>query len=223
MSLSIAEPTTTLTDFLLGAECLLLAWWLIREGRTSASRWMAGSLAATGVGALLGGVSHGFAPRLADTFTASLLWKATLLSIGLTAFLFLGSLARAALGQRARRWVLGIAGVQLVGYTVWITGHDAFVWAIVEFVPPMLIGALLALRLEFGTGGPAGPILAGIGLTFAGAGIQAAGFTLHRHFNHNDLFHVIQMVAVWLLYRGGAALPDAGSSGPLVETISGEP
>jgi hypothetical protein len=33
--------------------------------------------------------------------------------------------------------------------------------------------------------------------------VQQSGLTLHRNFNHNDLYHVIQLVALWLLYRGG--------------------
>jgi hypothetical protein len=33
--------------------------------------------------------------------------------------------------------------------------------------------------------------------------VQMSGFALHRHFNHNDLYHVIQIVALWLLHLGG--------------------
>lgn len=32
---------------------------------------------------------------------------------------------------------------------------------------------------------------------------------LHRHFNHNDIFHVVQMLSLYLLYRGGLELTDA--------------
>jgi hypothetical protein len=38
--------------------------------------------------------------------------------------------------------------------------------------------------------------------------VQARRVGLHRHFNHNDLFHVIQMVGLYLYYRGGALLVD---------------
>ncbi len=37
---------------------------------------------------------------------------------------------------------------------------------------------------------------------------QASGVALHRHFNHNDLYHVIQMAALYAFYRGGALLVD---------------
>jgi hypothetical protein len=41
----------------------------------------------------------------------------------------------------------------------------------------------------------------------AAALVQRSGFALHRHFNHNDLYHVVQMLGTWLLYRGGSELP----------------
>jgi hypothetical protein len=51
-------------------------------------------------------------------------------------------------------------------------------------------------------------VVAGVALTFAAAGVQQSGFDLHRHLNHNDLQHLVQMVAVWLLYKGGSHLAD---------------
>ena len=45
-------------------------------------------------------------------------------------------------------------------------------------------------------------IAAAILVTFAASVIQASGFDLHRYFNHNDLYHVIQVGAAWLFYRG---------------------
>jgi len=38
------------------------------------------------------------------------------------------------------------------------------------------------------------------------AAVQASGFSLHQHFNHNDLYHVIQIAALWLFYRGARLL-----------------
>ena len=58
-----------------------------------------------------------------------------------------------------------------------------------------------------------GAILAGVALSIVGALVQASGFTLHEHFNHNDLYHVIQTVAVILLYRGAHRLADSPALG----------
>jgi hypothetical protein len=46
-------------------------------------------------------------------------------------------------------------------------------------------------------------VLGGIAVSVIAALVQQSGFDLHRHFNHNDFYHVIQLVALWLLYRGG--------------------
>jgi hypothetical protein len=38
--------------------------------------------------------------------------------------------------------------------------------------------------------------------------VQARRLAPHRLFNHNDLYHVIQMVALYAFYRGGLQLVD---------------
>ncbi len=47
-----------------------------------------------------------------------------------------------------------------------------------------------------------------VALTFVAAGVQQSGFDRHRHLNHNDLQHLVQMVAVWFLDKGGTHLVD---------------
>jgi hypothetical protein len=43
---------------------------------------------------------------------------------------------------------------------------------------------------------------AGLGLSIAGLLIQATGFRHGKDYNHNDLFHVVQTVALYFFYRG---------------------
>ena len=52
-------------------------------------------------------------------------------------------------------------------------------------------------------------LIGGILVSAVAAVIQRSGVRLHTHFNHNDLMHVVQMGAVWLLYQGGRRLQDA--------------
>jgi hypothetical protein len=40
------------------------------------------------------------------------------------------------------------------------------------------------------------------------ATIQVNGVALHHDFNHNDLYHVIQMGGMYLFYRGALVLKD---------------
>ena len=60
-----------------------------------------------------------------------------------------------------------------------------------------------------GEGGHRAYLAGGILVSIAAAAIQQSGIRLHTHFNHNDLMHVVQMGAVWLLYQGGRRLRDA--------------
>lgn len=45
-------------------------------------------------------------------------------------------------------------------------------------------------------------LLAGIVVSAAGFGIQQSGVEPHKHFNHNDIYHCVQMLALYFLYRG---------------------
>jgi hypothetical protein len=56
-------------------------------------------------------------------------------------------------------------------------------------------------------------ILAGVAVSLAAALVQAGGFAPHRQFNHNDLYHLIQIAAMVLFYRGARRLTDAGAFG----------
>ena len=46
--------------------------------------------------------------------------------------------------------------------------------------------------------------VAGRGLIVSAAGfaVQKSGFGVHQHFNHNDIYHLIQIVGFWCLYEG---------------------
>lgn len=218
--MALAEPTTTLTDWVLGIQALWLGARLrrLRGENRDAARGLGSALLATGVGALVGGASHGFAPWLEGTLWDPLLWKITMLCIGLTSLLFLRAVGRAALAPRARRWLDTFALLEFVIYALWILRDDAFLWAIVDYLPAMIV-ALVLFGAQAIAGRPGGRAIAGgILLTLVGAAVQASGFALHEHFNHNDLFHVIQMVAVWALFRGGRQLTDAGAIGGGKET-----
>ena len=56
------------------------------------------------------------------------------------------------------------------------------------------------------------PILAGVAVSLIAAGIQAGRLALHPHFNHNDLYHVVQIAAMLLYYAGAKRMRDATGS-----------
>jgi hypothetical protein len=46
----------------------------------------------------------------------------------------------------------------------------------------------------------------GLYATLVGVAIQQSGCGFHTHFNHNDLYHVVQMAGLYCLYRGARLL-----------------
>jgi hypothetical protein len=88
--------------------------------------------------------------------------------------------------------------------------HDDFLYVIAEYGSSLLIMlALMAAGCLHGAPQFRAYLAGGILVSIGAALIQQSGVRLHRHFNHNDLMHVVQMGAVWLLYQGGRRLHDA--------------
>ena len=183
--MSVSEPMTLATDLMLTVAALVFAVRLWRVHRMWALAFLF-----TAAGSFFGGIHHGFAPHLTPV-ASLLLWKATLFSIGFASFFLLaGSHRKAAV----------FAMVKLVVYIGWMITHNNFVWVIVDYALTLLIVGIV-VRSRW--------VIASIVVTVIGSLVQQSRFALHPHFNHNDLYHVIQLVALWLLYRGGLAMKSS--------------
>lgn len=183
-----------LTDYLLGGVSAYAAIALLRNPQTSTRLW-AVAFAALAAAAFLGGTWHGF-------LHSDLLWKATTLSAGVASFGMVAGSSYAFRGA-TRNAMLTAALAKLVVYSVWMLGHDAFIYVVIDTGIAFLVVAAIHLWKWNG------PILAGVAVSIAGALVQASGFRLHQHFNHNDLYHVIQIAALVLLYRGAKRLQSS--------------
>ena len=203
----IAEPATLLTDYALAGATAWLAYLLsrAREGRSARSFWTL-AFAASALGALLGGTWHGFAPGFAETVLV-LLWKATVLSIGVASFGMLAGSAFATTPAAAAKALLAIAAAKLAIYSGWMLFHDDYVYVIADTGAAMAAVAALhgwsAIRKRDAA---SAWILGGVAVSALAAAVQASGFTPHRLFNHNDLYHVIQIGAMLLFYSGAKRL-----------------
>src|SRR5204863_7346902 len=51
-------------------------------------------------------------------------------------------------------------------------------------------------------------MISAVVVTLIGLGIQVTGFRSHEYFNHNDIFHVVQIGAMYLFFRGARYLND---------------
>lgn len=207
----IHEPMTMATDYALA---LLGVWFALRlfalggRLRQSSVGWWGWAFLATAVAALAGGTVHGLPDLLGETGRI-VAWKTTVYSIGVASFCFLAGTSRAVFTPAAASWVAGAAFLKLCFYLAWMSGNDDFRYVIYDYAPSLLVVMLMAFYLWRRKHEESGVwIVAGVLVSFAGAGVQASGLALHRHFNHNDLYHVIQMLGLALLYGGARRLRD---------------
>ena len=200
-----------LTDYGLAGLCGVLSWRLWSASRamaqTSVGCWAVG-LACLGVASLAGGTVHGFSAIL-NQATLHRLWIVTIYAIGVASFsLFVGTLTACCLIP-VRRWLLLIPVIQLIGYALWMLTHSDFRSAIYDYTFTLV--NVLAFHLHAGLKRrekSAFWLIGGVVASGAAAAIQASGISLHRHFNHNDFYHVIQMGGIYLFYRGALQLKD---------------
>ncbi len=207
----MTEPTTTITDYLLAAVSFGLWWNTLRLDRSdpqNARRLWAWGFAALALSALAGGCYHGFSAGMGDLASAAL-WKVTVYLIGIMNLLMLGGSSAAAMKRGWRWYALAAAFAKFLVYAAWMAGHDEFRYVVYDSAPTML--AILLLHVVPGSSRKdpgARWIFAGILLSLVAAGAQLSRFTLHARFNHNDIYHVIQIGAIYLLYRGARTLRD---------------
>jgi hypothetical protein len=202
---------TLLTDSVLAGLAVfwgIRSWWHGRQSLQVSVMVWAGAFFAVAVGALAGGAVHGFAAQLGPAGVTAA-WKVTVLTIGLASFCLLAGALLASFGGTLRQFFLALAALKLTLYTFWMIGHDDFRYVINDYGSAMLMVALLEVFAWWRYRAASAPwILGGIAISFLAAGIQQSGLSVHRHFNHNDLYHVVQMVGLYLLYRGGRRLRD---------------
>ncbi len=206
--MDITEPMTMATDYALGALAIALGLRLWRDAYRrphSAKRPWALAFFSLAASALLGGTHHGLDENWSAQVAAGT-WYLTLVSIGLvSAFLFV-SASRILFSQPIARTFTGIAAVQFVVYAGWVWQRPEFIWAVLDYAPTMLY--VLAVSVAGCVRGQAFGkwAVAGVLVTFGAAAIQQSDLALHKHFNHNDLYHVVQMMGTYLLYRAGLLL-----------------
>ena len=153
--MTITEPTTMITDYLLALACAVFAVLSFRSGSShhAVSVWFM-AFTTGAIAALLGGTFHGFRVQLGARGKG--VWEFTLILIGASAaFMIAGAL------------VSSISHGEL----------ESVKW-----------------------------IRRGLIVSAVGFAIQKIGWGFHQHFNHNDIYHLIQIVGFWCLYQGASRL-----------------
>ena len=204
---------TVLTDYALAVVCGVLGGLLLKNRQTHYSRgYWAIAFLALGLAAALGGTWHGFPAPVLSRSTLFRLWTLTLFCAGVASFAMLAGSAYAAAAGGLRLALVAFAAAKLAGFTLWIQANQGFIVVILDTGIAMLLVALLhALDRR---NAASRWILSGVGVSLAGALVQAGGLAPHPDFNHNDLYHVIQAAAMVLYYRGVATMQDRRPESP---------
>lgn len=206
----MTEPDVTLTDYGLFVECAAFAWLIARRPARSGSLrlWVVLFFASTAVAALLGGTVHGFFVD-EPSGVGRWLWTLSLLAIGATALAGWAIGARLLLSpDRAGRVVRAAAGLTAVYAAVILFWSDAFWVAVAGYLPAAVflfagfMRAALRGRTMWARLGACG-----LALSFVAAAIQQLRIAVHPvYFNHNALYHVVQAVALALVFVASRGL-----------------
>ena len=205
----ISEPMTMLSDYALAGISGWLGWRLFRsrEGQTARLCWTL-FFAGLSSAAVLGGSYHGFAQLLSER-TEFILWKTTVLTIGIASFWACAGSAFASSAGIARRLLLAFAAAKLTIYSSRILANDSFVYVIADTAVTMtLVAALHGWSALRDRDLASRWMVGGVCISAVGAGVQLGKFSLHPDFNHNDLYHVLQIAAIALVYIGAGRLTD---------------
>ena len=207
----VTEPMTVATNAVLAALAFVfavrLAFRSAGEG-SAAGGFLAAAFLATGLAALIGAIAHGTDPAGGAARRASF-WRGALYTTGFIGAASVASVAFFAARGSTRMVILAFAVIKLVVFVVRVARHPEFRVAAADYggaLAIVLVGAAyMAVRRR--TPGMAW-LIAGVLVSLVAGVVQARRLTLHRHFNHNDLYHVIQMAALYAFYRGGTSLVD---------------
>jgi hypothetical protein len=210
---------TVLTDLVLG---ICNARWgtdLVRQGcsrrQFSQVLWGIGFLAAA-IAAILGGLSHAVGDQSPETRRK--LWKGTIIATGFTSASMFASTATALTANPLKGKLLAATLIKLLAYCGWMASRDRFLYVIIDYGTAMagVVALHVPALLRRGSASSLN-ILAGVGVSLVAAVIQMRKMRLHEHFNHNDLYHVVQLGACYILYKGGRKLRDF--SDPLADGV----
>ena len=205
MDLELTRPAVSLTDFALAIECAVFTLLLARCPATDQllRKWFVVFFASIAAASLLGGTMHGFF-EYSTSPVRTVLWVATLLSILVTSFATWSIAAILQLDPPSARWVRAFALAQILALSVVVLFISReFVVAIVAYLPAtvfFLIALVLAYLRRRDSALAWGVV--GLALTFLGAAVQQLKVVVHPvYFDHNTFYHVIQFVALWMIYR----------------------
>lgn len=132
------------------------------------------------------------------------LWRGIIYALGFASGCMLAaSVSELSPWMRWRSW--GAIVLKSTLYLGWTTFNPSFVYVIADYLSAMLLILLLQMRMsdrQTNRRNSSAWIVAGVLGSVVAAGVQGVGFKGTEYFNQNDLYHLVQMVALYFFYRG---------------------
>lgn len=205
----IQEFWTFVTDLVLSLQCAYCAYnirHIKRSAHISSRAWFYIFIAIS-VAAMAGAIHHGFKHILPIPVYDSLRLT-VLLCLNTTAFLLSRSLLFFALPS-TDKWhskITGFLALKLIIFIVFAFVERKFIVGLVDYASAFIIAFFIFTALRSYSG--ARWMLAGVCVSLFAASIQVLKIAPSEEFNHNDLYHVIQMFGIYLFYKGAPQLQD---------------
>ncbi len=203
----IHEFDIAITDLLLFIESLLFVYFLYKNqsSQTFLRRLLILLFLALGASSLLGALFHAFFPAKATTAGGFTVWMLVAASIGVVACAVWSINALLFKGQKFFRIALPFVVIYMLSfmYVMYFIDYQ-FKTIIIFYAPPMIVLALLSLvRFLREHGFAWSGIFIGVILSFVAAAIQHLQISIHPvYFNFNALYHVIQGIALAIIFLG---------------------
>ena len=200
------EPMTVLTDILLAVAAIWGGSRIYGTSQSPVQLYFALSFFLIALGTLAGATIHAIR-HTSGVSWVPLLWRITGIAVGLSVMAMLvGTLYHLLTVDYADilRWT--VLGLSIV--------YAAFIWRdyrfrnVIVFYSISMAFILGAMGLSYvSTGSPGAKLISiAILVSFGAAAVQRSGFKLARHFNHNDIYHVIQLIGLYFFYKGALLL-----------------
>ena len=208
----IAEPMTFATDLLvalIAGLCARSLWRQESEPRSTARGYWAAALLSLALAAVAGGFAHAlveWVPGWADFA----LWRIVFFAMGLASYAMVVGTAYATTRLAVRTPLLIIAVGGFIAYALLARSDDDFRTVVMGYSAALVLVAGMATVSLLRQQQPNVMRwwIAGVIVTVLASIVQQSGFTLHRHFNHNDLYHVIGALAVLAFFAGARSVHD---------------
>ena len=199
------EIDVALTDYGLTILFFFVACLLIRNHDYDRvlSTWFSLLFLSIGLASGIGGTVHEFVGE--DTLLHSVFWRGAIVCIGVSALSAWMIGAKIMLNGLGQRIICTLSIVNFIMYLAHVLFlNQNFDVAVANYLPSGLFLLLVFVKVYkqtlhrlafFG--------LAGLILTFGAAGIQQLEIGVHaRYFSHNALYHVVQAMGLYLIFRG---------------------